>query len=63
MDTIQTLIEEKQKVIIAMCDADKRGNVLRFIGEDDMQYLSPTLDDFEKAFKTICEEDRRNNGK
>ncbi|SEJ59902.1 hypothetical protein SAMN05660742_11194 [Propionispira arboris] len=63
MDTIQTRIEEKEKVIIVMCDADKRGNLLRFLGEADMQYLSPTLDDFEKAFKTICEEDRRNNEK
>jgi len=63
MDTIQTLIEQKQKVIIVMCDADKRDNVLRFLGEVDMQYLNPTLDDFEKDFKTICEEDRRNNEK
>lgn len=63
MDTIQTLIEQKQKVIIVMCDADKRENVLRFVGDVDMQYLSPTLDDFEKAFKMICEEDRRNNEK
>ena len=58
MDTIQTLIEQKQKVIIVMCDADKRDNVLRVLGEVDMQYLNPTLDDFEKDFKTICEEDR-----
>lgn len=45
MDHIQKM------TIDLMCDADKRDNMLRFLGEDDMQLLSPTIEDFQKYYE------------
>jgi hypothetical protein len=56
MDVIQKLIEEKQRLMAVMCDADKRNIMLWFWGEDDMQFLSPTIEDFEKYFEEQSKE-------
>lgn len=40
-------LSHQQKLVALMCNADRRTTLLRFLGEDDMQYLSPTLEDFE----------------
>jgi hypothetical protein len=56
MDFIQKLIEEKQRLMAVMCDADKRNNMLLFWSEDDMQFLSPTIEDFEKYFEEESKE-------
>lgn len=36
--------ERRYKIIKLMCDADRRENLLRVLGEEDLQYLSPKID-------------------
>ena len=56
MGITQKLIEEKQRLMAVMCDADKRNTLLLFWNEDDMQFLSPTIEDFEKYFEEESKE-------
>jgi hypothetical protein len=56
MGVTQKLIEERQRLMAVMCDADKRNIMLLFWSEDDMQFLSPTIEDFEKYFEEESKE-------
>jgi hypothetical protein len=56
MDVTQKLIKEKQHLMAVICDADRRNTMLWFWSEDDMQFLSPTIEDFEKYFKEESKE-------
>lgn len=42
--------ERRYKIIKLICDADRRENLLSVLGEDDLQYLSPKIDEVEKWF-------------
>jgi len=44
-----------------MCNADRRTTLLRFLGENVMQYLSPTLEDFENNEEADKNEIIKNN--
>lgn len=61
MDVIQKSIDRKRKVVATICDADKRNTILMFLGEEDTQYLSPTLEDFENNEEADKNEIIKNN--
>lgn len=38
--------ERCSRVVTTICDADKRNMMLALLGENNMQFLSPTMGDF-----------------
>ena len=54
-------VSHQQKLVTIMCNADRRNTLLRFLGEEDMQYLSPTLADFENNEEADKNEIIKNN--